>query len=104
MESQILIKNVILFNSNETIKNIRYFSTNSLLIIAENSAFKLCIFAKDMEIFFTFNLIYTCGLCKDLFSDKIFIYYNENICYEKKPNNSIYLNVMKDIILKMENV
>ena len=57
-----------------------------------------------MEIFFTFNLIYTCGLCKDLFSDKIYKYYNENKCYEKKPNNSIYLNVMKDIILKMENV
>ena len=104
MESQILKKNVILFNTNETIKNIRFFSTNSLLIITEKSAFKLCLFAKDIEIFFTLNLIYTCGLCKDLFSDKIYKYYNENKCYEKKPNNSIYLNVMKNIILKMENV
>ncbi len=57
MESQILKKNVILFNSNETIKNIRFFSTNSFLIITEKSAFKLCLFAKDIEIFFTLNLI-----------------------------------------------
>ncbi len=49
--------NLLIFNTNETIKNIRYFSTNSLLIITEKSAFKLCLFAKDIEIFFTLNLI-----------------------------------------------
>ena len=112
-------KNVILFNTNETIKNIRFFSKNSLLIITEKSAFKLCLFAKDNNkcidscptntelildteksnycgnktgkycdhyilkpndicvpscdgniFYIEFN--YTYGLCKDLFSNKIF--------------------------------
>ena len=41
---------------------------------------------------FSIESNYTCGLYKDLFSDRIFKYYNKNKCYEKKPNNSIYLN------------
>ena len=132
--------NLLIFNTNETIKNIRYFSTNSLLIITEKSAFQFCLFAKDnnnkcidscptnTELIldteksnycgnkigkycdhyilkpndicvpscdgniFYIESNYTCGLCKDLFSDRIYKYYNENNCYEKKPNNSIYLN------------
>ena len=123
-------KNVILFNTNETIKNIRFFSTNSLLIITEKSAFKLCLFAKDnnecidscptnTELIldteksnycgnkigkycdhyilkpndicvpscdgniFYIESNYTCGLCKDLFSDRIYKYNNKNKCYEK---------------------
>jgi len=39
--------NIILFNTNETIKDIKYHTSNSLLIITENSVYKLCIFAKN---------------------------------------------------------
>jgi hypothetical protein len=39
--------NLILFNTNEKIKNIKYYTSNSLLIITENSVYKLCTFAKD---------------------------------------------------------
>ena len=111
--------NLLIFNTNETIKNIRYFSTNSLLIITEKFAFQFCLFAKDNNecidscptntelildteksnycvnktgkycdhyilksndiyvpscdgniFYMEFN--YTCGLYKDLFSNKIF--------------------------------
>ena len=36
-----------------------------------------------MEIFFYIESNYTCSLCKDLFSDRIYKYYNKNKCYEK---------------------
>ena len=47
--------------------------------------------------FFSIESNDTCGLYKDLFSDRIFKYYNKNKCYEKKPNNSIYLNEKEKI-------
>ena len=40
-------KNLVLFDTIEKIKDIKYHSSNSLLIITDNSAYKLCIFAKD---------------------------------------------------------
>ena len=39
-----------------------------------------------------------CGLCKDLYSEKIYKMYNQPICLETKPDNSIYINEELKII------
>ena len=44
-----IINNKVLFNTNEEIKSIKPFSSNSLLIITNSSAYKLCTFTKGED-------------------------------------------------------
>ncbi len=70
--------NRVLFNTNEEIKQIKPFSSNSLLIITESSAYKLCVFTKDNDN----NCINECPNGQELILDTE----KSNYCGNKKGN------------------
>ena len=83
-------KNRVLFNTNEEIQQIKPKSSNSLLIITKDSAYKLCIFAKDNNN----NCINECPQGQELILDTE----NSNHCGNQKENDC------ENYILKPNNI
>jgi len=83
-------KNRVLFNTNEEIQQIKPYSSNSLLIITKDSAYKLCIFAKDNNN----NCINECPQGQELILDTE----NSNHCGNQKENDC------ENYILKPNNI
>ena len=81
--------NSILFNTNETINQIQYFSSNSILIITNLSIYRLCLIAKQNDN----DCINECDLGKELILDT-----NSNYCGLKEGN---YCN---NYIIKTYNI
>jgi hypothetical protein len=81
--------NKILFNTNETINKIKSYSLNSLLIITDKSAYKLCTYVKDTNN----NCINECALGEEIILD-----IKSNRCGIKTENNC------DNYLLKPDNI
>ena len=108
-------KNLVLFDTIEKIKDIKYHSSNSLLIITDNSAYKLCIFAKDKYnncidkcplntylILDTEKFNY-CGNQKENYCNNYIIKPN-NVCVKSCNNNLFYIENQNCILCKDLNI